>query len=301
MQALVPYAWLIALGAGWGATLPLTKIAVSTGHGHFGLIFWQSIIGILVLGTVQVLRRRPMPLDARTLRFYAAIACIGTLIPNTASFQAMVVLPSGIVSILLSIIPMLAFPIALILGVDKFSMRRLAGLALGLSAVLMIIGLPDALPNATMLAFIPIGLIAPMMYAFEGNFVARWGTGGAGPLQLLLGASVVAAVVSLPLALGTGQLINPLSPWGAAEWALMASSAIHAIVYATYVHLIRLYGSVFSIQVSYLVTTFGLFWAMVGLGERYSGPIWLALALMFAGIYLVRPRKAANGPDSVSD
>lgn len=31
---------LLLLGAGWGLTQPLAKIAVSTGHGHFGLIFW---------------------------------------------------------------------------------------------------------------------------------------------------------------------------------------------------------------------------------------------------------------------
>lgn len=300
MPAIIPYLWLITLGAGWGATLPLTKVAVSTGYGHFGLIFWQAIIGILVLGVVQLIRRRTMPLG-RAVWFYVAIAFIGTLIPNTASFQAMAVLPSGIVSILLSIIPMLAFPIALGLGVDRFSLRRFAGLTLGLGAVLMIVGLPDALPDAAMLAFIPIGLIAPMMYAFEGNFVARWGTGGAGPLQLLLGASVVAAIVSLPLAVGTGQFIDPRQPWGAPEWALVGSSVIHAVVYSTYVHLIRLYGSVFSVQVSYLVTTFGLIWAMVFLGERYSGPIWLALGLMFAGIYLVRPRKAQDGRDPISD
>jgi hypothetical protein len=33
------------------------------------------------------------------------------------------------------------------------------------------------------------------------------------------------------------------------------------------------------------------------LGERYAGPIWLALALMFMGIYLVSPnlRDTQNG------
>ena len=85
---------------------------------------------------------------------------------------------------------MMAFPIALILGLDRFSIKRMAGLSLGLFAILMIIGVPDALPNAAMLAFIPLGLIPSLMYAFEGNFVARFGTGGAGPLQLLLDCGV---------------------------------------------------------------------------------------------------------------
>ena len=36
---------LVVLGAGWGMTVPLSKIAVSTGHRHFGLIFWDTMIG----------------------------------------------------------------------------------------------------------------------------------------------------------------------------------------------------------------------------------------------------------------
>lgn len=36
---------LLTLGIGWGSTQSLGKIAVSTGHGFFGLIFWQLVIG----------------------------------------------------------------------------------------------------------------------------------------------------------------------------------------------------------------------------------------------------------------
>jgi len=31
-------------------------------------------------------------------------------------------------------------------------------------------------------------------------------------------------------------------------------------------------------------------WAMLILGERYTGPVWLALGLMFIGMYLVSPQ-----------
>ncbi|MEO0357131.1 MAG: DMT family transporter [Pseudomonadota bacterium] len=293
MATLKPYIWLITIAAGWGLTLPLTKIAVSTGHAHFGLIFWQLMIGAVFLGIITAVRRRGLPWNRQVVPFYVIIALIGTVLPNTASFQAIAALPSGIVSILLSSIPMLAFPIALILGLDQFSKTRLLGLMLGLTAVLMIIGIPSALPDAAMLVFIPIGLIAPLMYAFEGNFVARWGTGGAGPIQLLCGASVVGSVIALPLALGTRQFINPFMPWTGVEWAFVASSLIHATVYTAYVLIVRQYGAIFSVQVSYLVTIFGIGWAMVILDESYTGPVWIALACMLAGMYLVRPKETA--------
>ena len=270
-------------------TQPLTKIAVSGGYQPLGMIFWQMLISVLVLGVINMLRRRPLPLDRRVIGFYIAFALIGTVIPNAASYKAYTVLPSGIMSLLLSLIPMMANPIALIFGLDRFSIKRMAGLSLGLFAILMIIGVPDALPNAGMLAFIPLGLIPSLMYAFEGNFVARFGTGGAGPLQLLLGASIAGVVITGPIAFATGQWINPIHVWGIADFALIASALIHTLVYTLYVMIVRNYGPVFSVQVSYVVTASGLGWAMLILGERYSGPIWLALAVMFVGIYLVSP------------
>jgi drug/metabolite transporter (DMT)-like permease len=247
------------------------------------------LIGVVVLGLVNMIRRRPLPINRRVLPFYLAIALIGTIIPNAASYKAYTVLPAGIMSLLLSLIPMIAFPIALMLGLDRFSFKRMAGLSLGLFAVLLIVGVPEALPNAAMLAFIPLGLLPSLMYAFEGNFVARFGTGGAGPLQLLLGASIIGMGITGPLAYSTGQWINPLHDWGVADVAVVASALIHSVVYTLYVMIVRQFGPVFSVQVSYVVTAAGLGWAMLILGERYAGPIWLALALMFMGIYLVSP------------
>ena len=281
-------------------TQPLTKIAVSGGYQPLGMIFWQMLISVLVLGVINMLRRRPLPLDRRVIGFYIAFALIGTVIPNAASYKAYTVLPSGIMSLLLSLIPMMAFPIALIFGLDRFSIKRMAGLSLGLFAILMIIGVPDALPNAGMLAFIPLGLIPSLMYAFEGNFVARFGTGGAGPLQLLLGASIAGVVITGPIAFATGQWINPIHVWGIADFALIASALIHTLVYTLYVMIVRNYGPVFSVQVSYVVTASGLGWAMLILGERYSGPIWLALVVMFVGIYLVSPDLKSKKNDGES-
>ena len=291
MARLIPYLWIIGMGLGWGATLPLTKVAVSTGHPHLGLIFWQFVLGSVGLGLVTTLRRRGLPLRGVNIRFYVIIALIGTLIPNLASYQALSALPSGIYAILIALVPMLALPMALALGSERFAWRRLSGLALGLIAVLMIIGLPEALPDRSLLIFVLIGMIPPLFYAFEGNFVAKWGTGGAGPIQLLLGASIVGAVLTLPWVLWRGEFISPLRPWGIAEWAFIGSAVIHTVVYTCYVLVIRRYGAVFGEQVGYIVTAAGVGWSIVLLSEWYSGPVWAALSVMLLGLYLVQPKE----------
>jgi drug/metabolite transporter (DMT)-like permease len=128
------------------------------------------------------------------------------------------------------------------------------------------------------------------LYGLEGNVVARWGTYGADAVQVLLGASLVGAVMVLPLALLSGQFIDPRGPWGRPDLALMASSCVHAVVYTSYVWLVGRAGSVFAAQVSYIVTVAGVGWAMVLLGERYSGGVWLAMLFLLAGVFLVQPR-----------
>ena len=290
--ALISTLVLILLGAGWGMTMPLTKIAVSTGYQHFGLLFWQMAIGAIVMTALAMVRGVRLPWGAPQMRVYVIIALIGSVLPNSASYQAAVHLPSGIMSILLSMIPIWAFPIALFLALDTFEWRRFAGLVVGLTAVLLIV-----LPNAEMAGAIPVfwvvvGLVSGLFYAFEGNYVARWGTAGLDAIQVLWGASIVGAVIALPLALGSGQWIDPRPPYGAADVAQVISSTLHVLVYAGYVWLVGRAGPVFAVQVSFLVTLFGVFWAKLILDEAYAPTVWAALALMLLGMFLVQPRRA---------
>nr|WP_255553663.1 DMT family transporter [Maritimibacter sp. DP1N21-5] len=280
------------LGAGWGLTMPLTKIAVSTGYQHFGLLFWQLVIGAVVMTALATLRGVRLPLGAAQIRVYVVIALIGSVLPNSASYQAAVHLPSGILSILLSMIPIWAFPIALSLGLDRFEWRRFGGLCVGLSAVMLIV-----LPGAGVTGSIPVfwvcvGLISGLFYAFEGNYVARWGTAGLDAIQVLWGASIVGASIVLPLALLSGQWIDPRLSYGAAETALVLSGTTHVLVYAGYVWLVGRAGPVFAVQVSFLVTLFGVFWARLILSEDYAPTVWLALVLMLLGMFLVQPRRS---------
>lgn len=281
---------LLIMGAGWGITSPLSKIAVSTGHQPLGLVFWQMVIGAVLLGAIVFVRGGRLALGRRQITLYLAIAFLGTILPNAASYRAAAHLPAGVMSIVIAMVPMFAFPIALALGQDRFSIARVVGLGLGLGGVALLVGPEASLPDRAMVAFIPLALIAPFFYGLEGNFVGKFGTAGLDPIEVLFGASVFGAVLSFPLALGFGHWLNPLGGFGAPESALVLSSIVHALVYAGYVWLVGRAGAVFAAQVSYLVTIFGVGWAMLILDEAYSGYIWGALGLMLLGMFLVQPR-----------
>ena len=285
---------LLLLGIGWGSTQSLGKLAVSSGHQHFGLIFWQLVIGAVLLGTVNGLRRRSFAITAAGLRFAVVIALIGTLIPNSTFYMSVAHLPGGVMSILISTIPLLSFPLALLLGMDRFSARRLLGLCFGLVGVALIALPQSSLPSPEMVAWLPVAMIGPLFYALEGNIVAKWGTAGLDAVQAMFWASLVGALMALPLTLLSGHWINPLPPYGVPELALIASSCVHALVYAAYVWLAARAGAVFAAQTAYFVTGSGVLWAMLLLGERFSGWVWAALAVMLVGLFLVQPRHGSG-------
>ena len=291
------------MGVGWGATIPLTKVAVSEGYQEFGLIFWQQIICAFVLGVVLCIRRQRLRFGRPQIVAYIMIAVFGTVLPNTASYEAAVHLPGGVLAILISTVPMFAFPIALLLGIERFSWRRTAGLCLGLFAVMLMVAPEASLPEQMAVVFIPIALVAPIFYAFEGNYVAKWGIGGLNPVQALFGASLVGSAISLALALGSGQFIDPRGPWGLPDYAFVTSSLMHAVIYTAYIWLVGRAGPVFAAQVAYLVTLFGIFWSVWLLDEAYSKYVWLALSCMLLGIFLVLPRykKKSTEPAELAD
>lgn len=284
---------LILLGCAWGTTQPFGKIAVSTGYGHFGIIFWQLAIGAIVLGAMALPGGRFRP-GWRGLGFAVLLAVIGTIIPNTSFYISVERLPSGIMSILIATVPIMAFPMALALGMDRASLARIAGLMCGIAGVALI-ALPQAsLPDPAMVAFLPVALVGPLFYAIESNVVARTGTLGMSAVQAMFLVSVVGATIMLPVALATGQFVDPLVPWGRAEWAIVAGSVAHALAYAGYVWLAARAGAVFAAQCSYIVTGTGVVWAMLLLGERFSPWVWAALLVMLVGLALVQPRQRST-------
>ncbi|MCP5088085.1 MAG: DMT family transporter [Rhodobacteraceae bacterium] len=281
---------LLLIGVFWGITVPLTKIAVSTGHQPFGLIFWQLVIVVVVLVLFARLRRRSIVFAWKYMRPFVMVALCGAVLPDVFFYAAAAKLPAGVLSIILASVPLFSLPIAIGLGLDQFAWARLLGLVLGLMGILLLIG-PDAISlDGSALLFVPLALLAPLFYATEGNLVALWGTQGLDPVQTLLGASIIGVVLTLPIALASGQWIDPFAVFGPAEAALVAGAIVHALVYAGYVWLIGRAGSVFAAQSSYLVNGFGVFWAIVLLGESYSTWVWTALLLLFLGVFLVQPR-----------
>jgi drug/metabolite transporter (DMT)-like permease len=289
MGRLAAFAALLGFGAAWGLSMPLIRVAVSTGYRPLGLIVWQQAIMLVLLVPLLRATGQPLPRIRGNLALFLVVAAFGSVLPGYFTFLTAVDLPAGIRSIIVALVPMFVLPMALVAGFERPDAWRLLGVLLG-GASMVLICLPGARVTGSVgLGVILLAMISPLCYGVEANYLAWRGNGGLHPFQLLFGVAAIGLVLSAPLAAASGQLSWPRG-LGAAEWALLGAGALNVLAYSGYVWVVAEAGSVFASQIAYLVTGFGVVWSSVLLGERYSPLVWAAFAVMLAAIALVQPR-----------
>lgn len=283
---------LVIFGLVWGITIPLFKITVEAGYPMLGLLFWQVFFTGLTLIILLLPRLRWRKLTAPRVRMFVTIALTGSILPMATSYFAADNLPAGVMAIIISTVPMFALAIAVAIKNEEFTWMKFSGVICGMIAVILLIGPDTSLPEGAKIGFVFLAMIAPFCYGVEDNTVARFGLFDLTPVEMLLGAMVVANLVVAPVTLLSGDFI-PLwrIEWGLAEWAILFIGLLHATAYSGYIWLVKSAGAVFAAQVAYLVTGFGVLWSIILLNESYSGWVWSALLVMLVGLVLVRPKE----------
>ncbi|EFL89194.1 DMT family transporter [Ahrensia sp. R2A130] len=281
---------LFLLGLLWGASIPLTKIAVSSGHAPLGMVFWQLLVATVVLGIAALVRGSRLVIDRRHLFFFATVTIIGTIIPNSFSYMAASRLPASVMALVIALVPIFSLLVALVMRVERFAPRRAIGVVLGATAIAMLVLPQGSLPDPAKAGWVLIALIAPFCYGMEGNYVATATPKGTGPVATLLGASITGLFLVTPMVIATDAYIDPMAGFGKVELALLAVCLMHAAGYLTYIWMVGAAGPVFTAQVAYLVTPSGVLMSMVLLGEVPSPWLWAALALLLVGLFLVQPK-----------
>lgn len=288
------WAWFVLLitGVAWGLSFSLAKIAVDGGAHPLGVTLWQALLGALLLMAIAVARRRPVPLSAGLPTLYLICALLGTVIPGVLFFYAARHVPAGVLSITVTLVPILTVLLAALLGVERLVLGRIMGLLFGFLAVLLLVAPEESLPDAAAAPWVLAACAASACYAAENLVIALRMPPSVSPFSVATGMFVVSGVILMPVVVWTDTFVSLAWPWGAAEWAIVAMSAISALAYSLFIYLVNRAGPVFASQVAYVVTLSGVAWGIAIFSEVHSVWIWLSLILMLLGLTLVRPRKS---------
>lgn len=283
---------LVALAVAWGATVSLTTIFMKSGIDPLVATFWSAVVGAVILSGYLVVRGLRPPMGRRYLAFYAVCGFLGTALPSVLAFASAEHLSAGVRSILFALIPIMTLVMSAALGRERTGPMRLLGLAFGVASVLVLLRPGDTTigPSDYIWLIASIGTVS--CYALENIVIDTRRPAGLDSFVALWGMMILACLMTLPVILWRGTPLMP--PFGAdvAGASFLLMSLLNVLCYGGYIFLIGRAGPVFASQTSYLTPPTGILWGVIILSETVTATIVISVALVLAGIALVRPREA---------
>ena len=285
---------VFTIGVTWGLTFSLARIAAETGAHPIGLAFWQAAGGGLVLLPVCLYRKVLPQVNWQNCKRFLVIALAGTALPGTLLFYAASRVPSGILAITISLVPMLTYVFALILGIDNYTSKRFIGIVLGFGGILLL-SLPEtSLPDPGMVKWMLLALLASVFYTIENIYVDISIPQGTDLIALLTGGLCVGALLLAPIAYSQAAFVTLQYPFTEVEWAIIAMAFVSSTAYTLFLYVVKKSGSVFASLVGYVITLAGVFWGMFFFDESHSIWVWAALLTMLFGMAMVTPREQSD-------
>ncbi|MDA0220139.1 MAG: DMT family transporter [Proteobacteria bacterium] len=282
---------LVVMGAAWGLEFSMLKLATQAGFPGTGvLLVALALIACVYLGLI-VVRRRCFRLTRAMLLFFLVIALLGYVLPLLVALWAAPHVPAGLMTLIASFTPVVAVVTALAFRTERVSPRRMIAVALGTAAAVIVV-LPELeLPGFGILVWLLLVFVVPATYGIESVYVSVAWPGNLDPLQVAAGQSLVALAVLLPGYLLWGEPIRYDPAWPAGQWAILAVAGCVLVEVLLYFVIIQASGGVLVNLNMYISLFAGFAWGWAIFGECHGMEVWLAVALLAAGLAFTIPRR----------
>ena len=293
---LFPYFLILGAGIVWGATFSLALIATSQGAHPLALSAWQVVLTAAFFLAAFLFSRFTL-FNLKHLGHYLVLALVGITAPNLFYYNAAPHLSAGILAITVSTVPLFTYAIMLLLRFESVVMRRMAGILLGMIAILLLV-VPDhgfSSDDANLWILLVIG--CALLYAVENVYIGKGVAPSIDIRELLFGSNLVAALFQVPLAMYLG--VDESWRWLASEAGLAVTGIAlgSGFAYLMFFYTIKTAGPVFASQCAYAVTISGVIWGIIVFSEQHSIWIWISVMVMLLGLALVSPDQEVEVED----
>lgn len=278
----VDYARLVLLAAIWGAAFIFLRVAAPV----LGPA-WTAEIRVL-LGGLALLAWFRMggfnPELRRHARPYLLLGTVNIAIPFVLYSYAAMHAPASLLSIINATAPIFGLVWSAALGDERVTLRKAAGLFLGVAGVALIAQPAGVAASPQFTWAMAAALGACCCYGITGVLMKRFAF-GASPRGMAAGNQLAAALVLLPLL----PLLPPLAAPSALVIANLLALALLAsgVAFVLYFRLIADVGATRALTVTYLIPLFGVLWGWLFLGEALPASALGGGALILAGTILV--------------
>jgi drug/metabolite transporter (DMT)-like permease len=285
----------------WGATWVVVKIGLETVPPIFFAGTRFTVAGSILLGILQWqgVTMRIVRADLPRLALVTLLVICATY---ALLFWGVQFVSSGFAAVLnLTLMPVVLFAIAALMGEERFSPVRAAGVAFGVAGLLLLFG-PQALNSeleagaaGSTMWFIGGGAIALSAFSYSlGSVFAR-------PLLRSYPAALVSGVTTLgggvvllvgALALEPGATAALSGRWGGAAWASWGFLVLcgSLLAYTTFLRLVREWGASRAGSYAFVSPVIAVLLGVLVFNETVTSMDVLGMAVMLAGAWLaLRP------------
>lgn len=282
---------VLAVGAAWGLLPALARLSAGLGSNPIALGIWVNAVSAVVCLSFAAYRGSWMKISFTHLRFILVWAIIAGVLQRMVTFWVTEHVEAAMLSLVVTTQGFMVFVFAAAMKLEAISIRRSAGLLLGLSGVLLVLLTRGDLSGSDG-PWLLVALILPFLFALESILIAARRPDDLDmyfAVGLMMGLS---AIVLAVVALVSGQTIAIGSGFGRLEVIVVLMGLVGAISVLLAFHLLTTTGAVFASQSAYSMTIAGIVWGMLLLNEALSPTAWIGLALVLGGVYLVEPKGA---------
>ena len=289
-DSFAPHIALFAVQLFFGSAAVLGKTALQT-FPAFAIVGFRVGGAALAFYFLQRFRGN-LHLDKKIHYLYFAVfSCFGVIFNQLLFFKGLSLTSATNTSLLAVMIPVFAFLISALIGNDKITWRKTLGIVIAAGGVVYLINPRDAsFSSATTQGDILIILNSfsyAIYVAISKKLISYYGA-----LKSIAWLFLFASIVNVPVGLYSLSSVN-LSEVSLPAWLAVAAIVLFPTILAYYWNawaLARVEPSVVAVYI-YLQPLIGTFSAIFILGEVWKPRIFLAMALIFAGVYLVTRRR----------
>lgn len=295
---------LLASGALWGLTVPLSKLASNVTPHPVGLALLVASIAALICLPVAI-ARNALP-DPRSLKradwsFIIAAAFLGAVVNQVLMYWVTSKLPAFLVVIVIVLEGFAVFAMSAFLKIETPTVKRVIGLCLGLAGVLAIIWMGEEMTRESNWFWVLIALAIPFTYAVEDIYISLRRPAHYDTVALNAYVYAVSALMVAPIAFVLDDFIPLYLLKGTLGLYVLCLAAVTSLAMILFMRLIATAGPVFAGQNAYAATAAGICWSILLVNEHIPLGIWVALGIIVMGLLLVEPQKEADPEPSVID
>jgi drug/metabolite transporter (DMT)-like permease len=275
----------------YGAIFPVNRFAAEAGWEPISFAFQQALFaGLLLVAAGLPLGLKPGVTRSHLLA-YVAIGGLVVGLPMGLLVAAASRLDASVVTLVLCLSPIFTLFIGALLGIERLSRNMLIGMLLGIGGIAVIVIPQSAVLREGTWGWFLLSLGAPVMFATANNLAKYLRPPATHSLSMAAGTLLGAAAVALLVLLVFGERMV-LPPSDAARlWPLACAVAINAAFYVLFFETIRIMGPARFSFFNYLAVAAGVIWSMIVFREEPNSFYWIAIVIMFGGMYLALSKK----------